>query len=67
MPRKEVFMLSIRCPLCEDMVYLTLADWEDFIGWLPLGQKTRLGLVCTSCHREFLLELTISQIIKKRR
>jgi hypothetical protein len=60
-------MLSIRCPLYEDMVYLTLADWEDFIGWLPLGQNTRLALVCTSCHREFLLQLTLSQVITERR
>jgi hypothetical protein len=60
-------MLSIRCPLCEDMVYLTLADWEDFIGWLPLGQPTRLGLVCTNCHNEFILQLTLSQVITERR
>ncbi len=59
-------MFSIRCPLCEEMVYLTLADWEDFIGWLPLGQKTRLRLVCPSCHSEFLLQLALSQVITER-
>jgi len=59
-------MLSIRCPLCEDMVYLTLADREDFIGWLPLRQPTRLGLVCTNCHNEFILQLTLSKVIKKK-
>ena len=58
-------MLGIRCPICEEMVYLTLADWEDFIGWLPLGQPTRLGLVCLNCHNEFLLQLSLSQVINE--
>ena len=57
-------MLSIRCPICEEMVYLTLADWEDFIGCLPLGQVTRLGLACSNCHNEFLLQLSLSQVSK---
>jgi len=56
-------MLSIRCPICEEMVFLTLADWEEFIGWLPLGEQTRLGLVCSNCHNEFLLQLSLSQVI----
>jgi len=48
------------------MVYLTLADWEDFIGSLPLGQPTRLGLVCTNCHNEFILQLALGQVITER-
>ncbi len=56
-------MLSIRCPICEEMVYLTLADWEDFIGWLPLGETARIGLVCNNCHNEFLLQVTLSQVV----
>ena len=56
-------MLSIRCPICEEMVYLTLADWEDFIGWLPLGEAVRIGLVCSNCHNEFLLQVTLSQVV----
>jgi len=59
-------MLNIRCPICEDIVYLTLADWEDFIGWLPLGQQTRVGLVCSNCHTEFLLHLSLSQVVTER-
>ena len=58
-------MLSIRCPICEKMVFLTLADWEDFIGWLPLRQETRLGLECSTCHNEFLLQLSLSQVIRE--
>ena len=57
-------MFSIRCPFCEDIVYLTLADWEDFIGFLPLGRGTRLGLVCLCCHSECLLQVTLSQVKK---
>ena len=57
-------MLSIRCPLCEEMVYLTLADWENFIGWLPLGEHIRIGLVCNTCHNEFILQVSLSQVIR---
>lgn len=56
-------MFSIRCPVCEDIQYLTLADWEDFIGWLPLGQQARIGLVCSKCHNEFLLQVSLSQVV----
>ena len=56
-------MLSIRCPICEDMVYLATVDWEDFIGWLPLGQETRIGMVCSHCHNEFLLHVSLGQVI----
>jgi len=58
-------MLGIRCPTCEEMVFLSLADWEDFIGDLPLGKQTRLGLVCLNCKSEFLLQLSLSQVIKE--
>ena len=58
-------MLGIRCPTCEEMVFLELADWEDFIGNLPLGQPTRLGLVCLNCHNEFQLQLSLSQVIRE--
>jgi|CryGeyStandDraft_7_1057128.scaffolds.fasta_scaffold224127_2 hypothetical protein len=57
-------MLGIRCPLCEEMVYLTLPDWEDFIGQLDMGQATRIGLVCLNCHNEFLLQVSLSQVIR---
>ena len=56
-------MLGIRCPLCEEMVYLTLPDWEDFIGWLDLGKATRIGLVCLNCHNEFILQVSLSQVV----
>ena len=62
-------MFSIRCPLCrevcEDIIYLTLADW-GWLGWLPLGKETRLGLVCPRCHSEFLLQVTLSQVITEK-
>ncbi|MBA7659414.1 hypothetical protein ES703_67392 [subsurface metagenome] len=58
-------MLGIRCPTCEEMVFLALADWEDFIGDLPLGQPKRLGLVCLNCNNEFLLQLSLSQVIRE--
>ena len=57
-------MFSIRCPLCEEMVYLTLADWENFIGGLDLGKAARIGLVCLNCHSEFLLQVSLSQVVK---
>ena len=56
-------MLNIRCPLCEEMVFLTLADWEDFIGWLDTGKAARIGLVCPECHNEFLLTASLTQVI----
>ena len=55
-------MFSIRCPVCGDIQYLTLADWEDFIGWVLPGQQVRVGLVCSNCHNEFLLQLNLSQV-----
>lgn len=57
-------MLSIRCPLCEEMAFLTMADWEDFIGQLDMGQVTRIGLVCLECHKEFILEVSLGQVIR---
>jgi len=56
-------MLSIRCPICGDVQFLVLADWEDFYGLLPLGEQTRLGLLCQECHTRFLLQLTLSQVV----
>ena len=55
--------MPIRCPICEDMQFLVTADWEYFLGELALGQHTRIGLVCPGCHNEFLLQVTLSQVI----
>lgn len=56
-------MLSIRCPICDHIgVDLVTPDWEEFLGFLPLGQQIRIGLVCLNCHNEFLLQATLSQI-----
>lgn len=52
--------MPIRCPICQDIVFLTQADWEDFIGVLPLGEHIRVGLVCPKCHREFLLQVNLT-------
>jgi len=60
-------MFSIRCPLCDEMVYLALADWEEFIDHidhLNLGKTTRIGLVCLNCHTDFLLQVSLSQVVK---
>ena len=56
-------MLSIRCPICEDMQFLVLVDWEYFLGELALGQYTRIGLVCPGCHNEFVLQVSLGQVI----
>ena len=55
-------MLSIRCPNCEERVYLSLADWEDFIGYIKPGHPIRISLVCLQCHSEFILQATLSQV-----
>jgi len=57
-------MVTIRCPLCNEMVFLNLADWENFTGQVALGKPTRVGLICQSCHNEFLLQIDLSQVIR---
>lgn len=56
-------MLSIRCPICEKMVRLAIAGWEDFTGFLELGRSVRVGLVCTECHNDFILTLRLNVVV----
>jgi len=60
-------MLDIRCPNCEDMVFLQLADWDDFTGSIELGKEQRLGLVCLQCRGEFILQFHVGQVIREYR
>ena len=56
-------MLSIRCPICEEMVFLFLADWEDESNLWDLGEEKRVGLICLNCKAEFILQGHISQVV----
>ena len=56
-------MLNIRCPYCDHMETLQVADWEDYLGTLTLGKHTRIGLTCLTCGREFLLSVVLSEVI----
>lgn len=58
-------MLNIRCPNCEDMIFLSLATWENFIGFMELGRAIRIGLVCPQCHTDFILQMTLSEVMKE--
>ena len=56
-------MIAIRCPVCDNIgAELVTADWEDFLGYLPLGQHMRIGLVCLNCQNTFVLQVTLSQM-----
>jgi hypothetical protein len=57
--------MVIRCPVCPDMVFLAEAEWEEFTGCIEPGKPIRVGLVCNSCHSEFVLQMTLSQIAKE--
>jgi DNA-directed RNA polymerase subunit RPC12/RpoP len=57
-------MLHIRCPYCEHMESLQIADWEDYLGILALGEHTRIGLICLTCGREFLLSVVLTEVIR---
>lgn len=58
-------MLSIRCPNCKKVVYLSLAKWEEFLGYIELGKPIRVGLVCNECHNDFILQATLTQIARE--
>ena len=56
--------LNIRCPICQEMVFLTLADWEHFIGFIELGKPIRISLECLECRTTFLLQATLTQVVE---
>lgn len=56
-------MLSIRCPNCDDMEFLVLPAWEDFLGQIDLGKPVRIGLLCMKCQKEFLLQVILTECI----
>ena len=56
-------MLEIRCPNCEEMAFLSLASWEDFIGLIRPGKPVRIGLICSQCHKDFLLQVRLTEVM----
>lgn len=64
---EEMNMLIINCPRCEPSQPLSTTDWEipEETSNMPLGEHRRIGLVCSKCHREFVLSCHITEVVER--
>ena len=55
-------MLRFKCPKCFK-TWLHLAFFENEKARVELGKDARLVLECPSCHTQYLLRYTVTEVV----